>query len=301
MNATEQAEIIRYVNAVRTALADLPAPVREELLEDLADHLAEVAAEADGTLEERLGPPAAYAAELRATAGLAGSGRPGPQWATALDRAGRAARSADVRVGGMIGYERASDFLRLLRPGWWVLRGYLLAMVVLHAISPGEYGLLPWLDESAWIWFAVVAVGVVASVRLGKLTLRWRGRRAAVLTAGNLALALVVLAVAAGPGGAVMFTSPASVYESPYSPPRVYPYDRDGRPLPEVRLVDDYGNEVPIGGYYCEEGPVFAPPCVVRYPFPSIPPLPPATATVAPTPPAPSPSPSVTPSPTPRG
>ena len=37
---------------------------------------------------------------------------------------------ADVRVGPVIGYAKASEFLILLRPAWWVLRGYLVAMAI---------------------------------------------------------------------------------------------------------------------------------------------------------------------------
>ncbi len=57
--------------AVRAALSDLPAPARDQLLADLEDHLAEVAAESEQSLTERLGAPEAYAAELRAAYGAA--------------------------------------------------------------------------------------------------------------------------------------------------------------------------------------------------------------------------------------
>jgi hypothetical protein len=309
VNATEQSEITRYVDGVRAALADLPAPVREELLEDLADHLAEVAAEADGTLEERLGPPAAYAAELRATAGITGSGRtPRFEWETARIRAIGAARSADLRLGRTLGYERASDFGRLLRPGWWVLRGYLLALLFLGVFFSEQAGLLPSADESIWVWFGVVAVGVIASVRLGKVTLRQRRWPAWLVMAGNTLLVLAVL-LAANADGSVMFTSRTSD-ESPYMPnPVVYPYDRDGQPIRDARLFDDYGNEVPIGGTYCEVvsradggGPWSA--CVIPFPYASVPPLPEATVTAPPAPdptatPPPTPAPGMTPVPTP--
>lgn len=62
-------EVADYVAQVRSALADLPAATRDELLEDLTEHLTEVAAEGQGSLAERLGPPAAYAAALRSAAG----------------------------------------------------------------------------------------------------------------------------------------------------------------------------------------------------------------------------------------
>src|SRR4030095_596703 len=70
VNDTITAEIARSATALRAACAALPGPDRELLLEDLEDHLQEVAAEAGGPLSERLGRPEAYAAELRASAGL---------------------------------------------------------------------------------------------------------------------------------------------------------------------------------------------------------------------------------------
>ncbi|HEY8371527.1 MAG TPA: hypothetical protein VIL00_02175 [Pseudonocardiaceae bacterium] len=63
-----------YLRRVRDALADLPSAERDEVLEDVSAHLAEVAAELGDpvTMErlvERLGEPERCAAELRAAAG----------------------------------------------------------------------------------------------------------------------------------------------------------------------------------------------------------------------------------------
>ena len=76
-------EVAGYAAEVRAQFADLPDAESADLLEDLEDHLREVAAEDAGTLRERLGAPAAYARELRQAAGLpepgegSGSGGPG--------------------------------------------------------------------------------------------------------------------------------------------------------------------------------------------------------------------------------
>ncbi|HEY0696218.1 MAG TPA: hypothetical protein VGD43_00230, partial [Micromonospora sp.] len=70
MSTAREQEIARYVGEVRRELADLPPETRDELLEDLPEHLTEVAAEADGPLADRLGTPQAYAAELRTAAGF---------------------------------------------------------------------------------------------------------------------------------------------------------------------------------------------------------------------------------------
>jgi len=63
--------VARYAAAVRVAVADLGPEERAQLLGDLEAHLEEVAAEGGGSLAERLGPPEAYAAELRAAYGAA--------------------------------------------------------------------------------------------------------------------------------------------------------------------------------------------------------------------------------------
>ena len=63
-----------YLDGVRAALADLPAPEVAEILDDVRAHLADLTAELGGAadlaaLTARLGPPSEYAAELRAAAG----------------------------------------------------------------------------------------------------------------------------------------------------------------------------------------------------------------------------------------
>ncbi len=72
---TASTEVGDYLAAVSRELADLPAAERDDLLEDLDSHLHEVIAEGEGSLEQRLGPPEQYAAELRASAGLTSSDR----------------------------------------------------------------------------------------------------------------------------------------------------------------------------------------------------------------------------------
>jgi hypothetical protein len=86
VNDTISADVARYATAVRAACGDLPGPDRELLLEDLEDHLQEVAAEAGGPLEERLGRPEVYAAELRASAGCRAPASASPAAAGRPDR-----------------------------------------------------------------------------------------------------------------------------------------------------------------------------------------------------------------------
>jgi hypothetical protein len=62
---SKDADLAGYTAVLRARLTDLP-PAE---LDALAAHLAEVAAESDQPLAERLGPPDVYAAELRAAFG----------------------------------------------------------------------------------------------------------------------------------------------------------------------------------------------------------------------------------------
>src|SRR2546425_12132113 len=67
----QTSDVATYAASVRAALSDLSPEEAEVLLEDLEDHLREVATEVGGPLVERLGPPEQYAQELRAAYGAA--------------------------------------------------------------------------------------------------------------------------------------------------------------------------------------------------------------------------------------
>ena len=178
MNATGTDEITAYVEAVRAALAGLPETTRNELLEDLPEHLAEVAADGIGTLTDRLGPPSVYAAELLASAGFVG-GFPDPppsvdRYAELREVTLHRLRIADAKVGPLFGYARASEFLTLLRPAWWVLRGYLAAMVIAWLLddSGQPIGLLPRIGGSEVVALLLLAASVLGSIWLGRRSLR---------------------------------------------------------------------------------------------------------------------------------
>src|SRR5207245_8271883 len=136
----------------------------EVLLEDLEDHLREIAADAGGPLGERLGPPEQYAQELRAAYGAAQVGSP-PQ-----KPAFRDVRRVVTGVAGSAWYRELRAFLPQLRPAWWVLRAYLLVLVVTAAFSPG-YNLRPIPNPFSSIGvleiLATVAA-IVVSVRVGR-------------------------------------------------------------------------------------------------------------------------------------
>lgn len=189
-------DVTDYVAQVRTALADLPPSARDELLDDLPEHLTEVAAEGEGPLAERLGPPAAYAAELRAAAGAPTVRR---RWRTVEIRPRAAVgwvrarlQAIDTGTGPVIGYQRGSDFLRLLRPAWWVARGYLVALTVAELPAHDSIGLLPRVEAgNSTVAGAVLLVAfVIGSIWLGQREIRLPRRYRLGL---GLGIALLVL------------------------------------------------------------------------------------------------------------
>ncbi|MFC0004556.1 HAAS signaling domain-containing protein [Micromonospora siamensis] len=257
MTVTEQ-DITDYVDRVRAALADLPPAVRDELTEDLPEHLTEVAAEADGTLVDRLGEPEAYAAELRVAAGATGPRagvRRGDRMAAAAGRLRARLARLDVRIGPLLGYATAGEFLRLLRPAWWVLRGYLAAALIGVLLS-GQLALLPRPFGSALGGLLLIVIAVPLSVSLGRRAGELRRWPRRLMQVGAVVLACFGLLMVAvtdqqqGPDG------PVSYYpvENPYDTVQdVYVYDGEGKLVPNARLFDQDGSPIRLGYPDCAE------------------------------------------------
>ncbi|WP_049557214.1 hypothetical protein [Nonomuraea sp. SBT364] len=268
-----------YARAVREALARHPE--REELLEDLDDHLAEIAAESDAPLEDRLGPPAAYAEELRAAYGgrpEAGKGRRGPREIVA----GLRARVRRHRL-----YGRVTGFLGELRPGWWVLRGYALAMAGLAlATGPRPASAGTRLVPGDAVELLVVVAAVAASVWFGGRRGGWPVVSLAVAVAVNVVAAVALVAgMVAGASGPVVQQAFAPVQQSRQpdvvlvgsgSPfvgdvSNIKPY-KDGKPLTGVDLYDQDGRPLVLSPE--EHGFELDPSCGEvlrnRYPLPLV-------------------------------
>ncbi|MFG3645168.1 HAAS signaling domain-containing protein [Micromonospora sp. NPDC047762] len=258
MTVTEQ-EITDYVARVRAALADLPPDRRDELTEDLADHLTEVAAEGEGTLVERLGEPETYAAELRVAAGAGvGGGRNLDQRvATAVIRARGRLRAIDTRLGPPLGYETASDFLRLLRPGWWVLRGYLAAMLVTVITTGGSFGLLPRFGGELLAGLIMLIGFVLASIWLGRRSGQLSRWPRSALQVGSAVLVVFALSALMQAEDRMRYGDygydPTSV-DNPYDRIRdVFVYDSEGRLVENARLFDQNGNPIRLGYPDCDD------------------------------------------------
>ena len=311
MTVTEQ-EITDYVARVRAALADLPPAQRDELTEDLADHLTEVAAEAEGTLLERLGEPETYAAELRAAAGAAPGGARNldQRVASAMARARGRLRAMDTRLGPPLGYATASDFLRLLRPAWWVLRGYLAAMLVTVITTGGEFGLLPRFGGELLAGLIMLIGFVLGSIWIGRRSAqltRWPRSAVQVASAVLVVFAFAALIQAEDRMRYGDYGYDQTSVDSQYDRVRdVFVYDSEGRLVENARLFDQNGNPIRLGYPDCSED-AYGKPSLRAYPYcpeqaPFVPrapgaPLQPASPTSTPDPSG-TPDPTSTPDPT---
>jgi hypothetical protein len=240
-------DVAGYAAAVRSALAALPEAERESLLEDLEDHLAEVASESGVPLQERLGKPEDYAAELRlAYAGAVGS--------TPRRRLFRdSLRSLISSVSGTKTYREVRAILPDLRPGWWVLRAYLAVLVLAFFFKDG-HNLRPIpnpFSSFGLLQILATAAAVVISVRLGRRGAPARiGVRWAAL-AVNVAIALLTVPVLASMSTSHPYAESIVYSSDPYSSAvaagyypgftNIYPYTKDGKPLKDILLYDQNG------------------------------------------------------------
>jgi len=245
-----------YAAAVRTALADLPPDVVEELAGGLEADLADSAAESSTPLRARLGEPAAYAEELRTAAGLARSqpaARRGPVAVLRADlRQGWAESAAAVR--GQRWWPWVRDLAQTLRPAWWLARAWVVWQLLF-----GDTGLTSGVLPGSLGGLVVLLALALASVELGRG--RWSGvtwtPRGVVVANAVAALALLpVLASAAGPVPVDVVDYSSTSYPSPPAEgvyvdgqvvSNLFPYDAQGNPLTGVQLLDDYGRPVQVG------------------------------------------------------
>ena len=245
--SVQQAQVREYTAAVRAALADVPADRCEELLDDLEEHLAEVAADGDESLESRLGPPAGYARELRTAAGLP----TGPDAPT-----GSRDRGAEL-IGRLRSWEpvrQVERFLPELRPAWWVVRAW-AAVTAVDVVFVGSPSFpLPTLGLGPVGWI-VTAATVTWSVRLG-LRARAEERpaaRPAVIANTGLALLTVIAVVGLADVARVASAEPVSydgglpgvlTHEDGTPITNIHPYSSSGEPLTGVLLYDQDGRPI---------------------------------------------------------
>ncbi len=239
----------RYLKEVAPHLAVLPADERADLLEDLAQHLREIAAEPGPPLAERLGAPEAYAAELLASAGVPTTWRPRTPLLT------RAASLTDRARASWVGQE-VVRLQPVLRPAWWVVRAYLAVSLLSALERDGAYpGFpLPHLFGNPFLGLLGVLVAIPLSVRLAQRPLPPAGRLA--VLGANVVLAFYALSLLGRAG------TPELRYIESYGGPvaaasrgclttasgnvitNLYGYDTEGRLLDPVLLYDQNGQPI---------------------------------------------------------
>ncbi|HET6940368.1 MAG TPA: hypothetical protein VFI19_17250 [Nocardioides sp.] len=264
MNAatTVLPEVASFLDHVRLGLADLDEEQREELLDGLEADLSEQLAEG-GVLPD----PTAYAAELRAAAGLPSGRRSLSHFApvplgSVLDRA-RERWTAWTMLNEAT--RQAWTFAQALRPAWWVLRAWIAVTLVDQSLGPWEFVSL-WPTLGAPVvgpLLLLVAVVVSSLIGLGRL---WPGSGQDRSTAARVVLlGLNVLAVVApltftGDGSQQYFYAPAAravPVRIPSNQParlqhgrdvvrNIYAYDAAGQPLQGVQLFDQQGRPISV-------------------------------------------------------
>jgi hypothetical protein len=275
------AEVAGYAAEVRALFADLSDAESAELLEDLEDHLSEVAAEDAGTLRERLGAPAAYARELRQAAGLpepgegSGSGGlgggAGPKTRRTLrsrlrSKAQQTWADAERRARGHRAGREVLDFLPSLRPAWWVLRAWVavrLLEVITTSVDPWhEFSLIPRVGDSTLTGLLALLVAVPASVYVARDTVPDGWRRRAVGAGEGILVLFTVAMVLSGLGddqhgsgdtaGQVSYVQQGpqgGLTEDGQQVSNLYVYDQSGKLLNGVLVYDQDGRPVSATPY----------------------------------------------------
>jgi uncharacterized membrane protein len=253
--------IAAFAAAVRASLGDLPAEEIDELVEGLESDLIDQAS--DRGEDFVLGDPDAYAAELRAAAGIPPRSEKADErrrlsqivsewstttWRSAVERMRRNAAAAWV-----------IDLLVSLRPVWWVARGWAVYAVVAPIFGVGF--LTPRMHElsTSPVGGFVLALFVIVSIQWGRG--RWMPRTFLRI----LHTLISIFAVLALPILVSLTVYSASIEwqrSQPYIQDAIVPglavdgervrnifaYDSEGNPLTDVQLFDQNGRPLTTVG-----------------------------------------------------
>lgn len=247
-----EAQAAAFTTAVRKRLSDLPAEDLDELLDGLQGDLTERFADEAGG--EGLGEAAAYADELRQAAGLPARGEGAASksrkkmrvtmresWASAGKRAAAYWDATAVR-------RAIRDFVLVLRPVWWLVRGVVVAWVTILVFATllgmglngssfaALFGTLPGLLLLAG--FVIVSVQWGRGVWVPKRWLVWLRRASSVV-------AVIALIPAMGMAWDRVISGPDTYVETAYATGlthggtqigNIFAYGCDGQPLEGVQL-----------------------------------------------------------------
>jgi uncharacterized membrane protein len=266
-------EIASYLAAVERHLNDLPTHIRQDLMSELDAHLTEVAADLEpgAALRDLLGSPEAYARELRDTAEVDKepvATRMRRKLSETAAPALAGLKGAADRYAVSTGHTDAAELRERLRPGWWVLRGAIVAALFVYWLSAAQYGVTGYSIFGSipglLLMVAVLLVCVWASMRLGAKSLEWRGRRRRWMIAGGIAIVALAgyqftwlySAVSVDYIASTSYGDEQYVYSEGQGVTDIYVYDENGNPLTGVYLFDQDGNPLWLGDpYSCETTP----------------------------------------------
>ncbi len=239
----------KYLEAVQRGLSDLPAEDIEEVLQDLAAHIAELG---EDNPEASLGSPDAFIAEFRASAGLDSVGARSPgrarTWLAAkLAAIRRSARRLAQMVEPLAApVTRRSDEIRTA----WIWSRGLLGLAAFVWISHDRfYGNQGWLLSNGLLLNLIVVASATAfSVWLaGKKGTWWQRTEnlASIMIGGMILLAIISPRYVPYPEEIYPETfdqSAPALLIGPNGPiQNIYAYDTNGNPV-QVLLYDEYGN-----------------------------------------------------------
>lgn len=239
------ARVRAFASDVRFRLGDLGEEEITELTDGLEADLSERLADTG-----ELGDPAAYVAELRSAAGLPDRvAAPGALRVMVTDlRASFNTLPARIRESPT--GARLLDFFIALRPVWWVLRGSLIAFLVLLVLNLR-------VENNALLW-VLIAGFILLSVQWGRdRWLPWGWLRVIRVLASIVAI-LAFLPVAATTmnrltygsigGPSIDYIDNAGLRLDGQDVANIFAYDCNGTPLEHVQLFDGYGEPLSLGG-----------------------------------------------------
>ncbi|WP_104200079.1 hypothetical protein [Cryobacterium sp. Y29] len=263
MSDTTTTQPIRdFALAVRAALSDLPADDIDDLTDGLEADLTEQAADVDDADADaaapnfELGDPVAYADELRGAAGFSVRGTAPivrvPRLRRLRTRVEGIRSSTAQRIRSTAAGAAVLDFLLVLRPLWWVLRGWVVYAVA-EIFVGGAISTVPTNPVRA----LALAAFVVLSVQWGRgrwLPWRWLPRfRTVVSVCAVLALPLMLNLTAhqAANAQASAYSddisySTTGLMQNGEQVTNVFAYDADGQPLTDVQLFDQDGRALSV-------------------------------------------------------
>jgi hypothetical protein len=218
-----------YLARVTAGLSDLPTEEREEMIQDLEAHLAELE---DAEIERVLGAPQAFVEEFRVSAGLAypGQARPSRRARAREDLKLLAARLSEV------------THWQAIRPLWVWTRGWLLvcAWSLLYDYEGFERFPIPSVAQSSAYGLVLVIGATALSVWLANGT-----------PPGIRAFGSVVFSAISGLALIGMLLNPMPTYTQIAHQYEEQLYDQqltsaDGNPITNIYAYDVEGNPVEV-------------------------------------------------------